>query len=105
MARNSSNSLWYLPLFAGTETSARRPAARYDPDLMIGQLPGPPPWATIPGLEWWWDAGSLGTLHGGAVVTLIDDRAGLTPGLPLNGSQGPVIVSNDLSPRSLDFNP
>lgn len=105
MARNSNSNLWYLPLFSGTETTARRPGARYDPDALLGQLPGPPPWATIPELGWWWDAASAGTLHGGATITLVDDRAGLTPGTAIPGIPGPTVREGGLDPQTLDFNP
>lgn len=105
MARNSSNSLWYVPLFAGTEATKAR-NLNYDANqFLAGQLPGTPPWAAFPGLSWWWDAAAGGTLHGGDPIGRVDDRSEIgTHGTPLPGIPGPrVDATGPLLPRTLNF--
>lgn len=100
--RNATSSLWKLPLFSGTETPKRR-NLQYDPNDLLGQLPGEPPWQ-LAGLALWLDAGSAGTIHGGAQVFRWDDRSPTQRhATQTDPGKQPAPVIDTLVPRTIQF--
>lgn len=100
--RDAVSSKWKIPLFSGTDT-AKRANLQYDPNDLIGTLPGPAPWQ-LPGLILWWDAGSRGTLHGGALISQVDDRSGNgADGTQPDPAKRPTLLTTTLAPQALNF--
>lgn len=100
MARPSGADLWRIPLFAGTET-AKAQGLTYDPNDLVGQLPGLPACA-LPGLVLWLDPSATSTVRtdtGGRVYRW-NDRSGQQN----HATQGDVALRPTYTePTSVDF--
>lgn len=97
MARNPDNSKWYIPLFAGTETSSRGGAlTQYDPDELIGQLPDN---CTQPGMILWLDAAQASSikLANGAVWRWLDRSGAANHNTQPNADLRPAKVGASVS--------
>jgi hypothetical protein len=75
--RNATNSKWYIPLVASTESVSRSGGlGEADPDDLIGNLPDPckQPW---PGMVLWLDANSATSIQKtGTAIFKVLDRSG-----------------------------
>lgn len=105
MTRTAASAGWYLPLVAGTEVAARSGGlAQHPVGDLVGQLPGPKPWA-LPGLVLWLDARSTSTvkLDNLSRVYRWEDRSGNSNDATQTTAQLRPRINNSISPLAVDF--